>query len=162
MKQEHPLDGERSTFRRWMERAIYSLMIGLVTLALIVLASILWTAYFNQPPITVKSLDPPDLGTLCPGEGLLIHNRVEINSPIIGFYFVNVMDRTESRGYPNTQKTWVDNLYPHDTVFDQSLVWIVPELEPGRYTRVFAARNSSGNQKTIFTQNDFTIGDDCE
>lgn len=137
----------------------YAFMIALFVLTLLVVTTIIWGSYFNLPPLTMKSLDPPDLGVLYPGEKYEMHFHIHINEPIITFYYVNTMNADLSAGFPGTQKAFTDNIYPKPATFDLTLPWTVPDLPPGRYRRVFAGRNTNGSQKVLFIFNSFTIGE---
>ena len=148
--------------RRWVERLIYALTVSIMTIALLVAFGTVWEAYFNAPPVTIASLDPADLGFLCPGDTLVINNDVTIKDNIIIHYFVSVMDKDGYSNMPGAQRAYTDFLHPYPAHFAHHLPWTVPELEPGEYLRVFAVRKVSGNQDTVFTSTKFSIGDNCQ
>jgi len=47
---------------------LYSVVAGLVTLGLILLMAVVNRTYFNDPPLTIASIEPYNLGALCPGQ----------------------------------------------------------------------------------------------
>lgn len=152
---------ETKPLRLWTERIIYALMIAGVTISMLVATTAVWAAYFNSPPLAIKSLDTPALGMLCPGAKRDIHNEVEIRDNIIVHYFVSVLDEQGHYNMIGTQRAYTDFLHPHPATFVHLLPWSVPDLPPGRYLRVFAVRKVSGNEDTIFSQASFEIGEDC-
>jgi hypothetical protein len=152
---------EVKAIRIWGERVIYALMIAGMTISMLMATAAIWEAYFNNPPLAVTSLDEPDLGVLCPGDTMNIHNKVEIRDNIIVHYFVSVMDKEGRVNIVGTQRAFTDFLHPNPTTFQHELPWTVPTLPPGDYLRVFAVRKVSGNEDTIFSMAHFKIGEAC-
>jgi hypothetical protein len=146
----------------WVRRATYIAMISLSTVGAMVTFALLWGSYFNAPPIRVENLNEKHLGTLCPGQVLMIENNVWIEDEIIVHYFISSMDPEGRFNYPGKQRAYTDYLHPRPSSFNQRLEWIVPDLPPGEYLRVFAVRKVSGNQDTVFVENLYRIGKDCK
>lgn len=147
--------------RVWVERTVYAFMIALIVIACLILTSVVYRAYFNDPPITLTALDPLDLGEVCPGDEVPINNWVIINKPIIVVYFISTMDIRGDQNYVGTQKAYTDMLHPHATEFKQIIPWQVPDLPPAKYLRVVAARNVTDNEDTVFIQASYSIRADC-
>lgn len=145
--------------RFWSMLVIQSVIVAIVVLALSTLTIVILRVYFNNPPIQITSLDPPYLGVLCPGDEVYIHNHVHVNEPILMFYYVSTLDVTGSSNVPGTQRAFTDYLHPRIAEFDQVLPWTVPNIEPGRYRRVFASRNVERNQRTIFIEATYEVGE---
>lgn len=137
------------------------LSMGLVVALLMLIGSTLWRVWFNDPPIRLMSLEPVNLGQLCPGQDAPLHVHVVISEPIILHYFASVLDAEGKRNIIGTPRAWTDNLHPRPATFDESFPWIVPQLLPGRYRRVMAARNVSGNQNTVFIERFFEVPVGC-
>jgi hypothetical protein len=152
---------ETTLMRVWAERIIYALLIGAVTLSLFIAFTSVWRAYFNRPPITLTSLDPAHLGSLCPGDELSIRNDVRIEDDIIVFYYVSTMDINADFNYPGTQRAYVDLLHPHPAHFEHELLWTVPNLPAGHYSRVFGVRNVGANQDVVFVTATYEISEGC-
>jgi len=135
---------------------------ALLTVGLIVLATIVFDTFFNNPPLTITSLDPDPLGVFCAGEQVPINNEIAITRSIVMFYYVSTLDQQTHANLIGTQRAWTDILHPIPAKFVQQLLWTVPDLPPGKYTRVFAARNVEGIQKTAFIVRDFEIIEGCQ
>lgn len=146
---------------KWLERLIYALLIGSVTIGLLMALRVVLDAFFNAPPLTLTSLDPADLGVLCPGDAMNIHNEVEIHDDIIVFYYVSTMDAAANSNVLGTQRAFVDQLHPHPARFMQTLPWTVPDLPPGNYTRVFGVRNVGSTQDVVFIVAEYEIKAGC-
>ena len=146
----------------WLRPAAYIMMISVSTVGALVSFALVWNLYFNAPPIEVQNLNEKHLGVLCPGQVLTIENNVHVNDDIIVHYFISTMDKGGNFNYPGKQRAYTDYLHPHASTFNQRLEWIVPDLPPGEYLRVFAVRKVSGNQDTVFVENLYTIGEDCK
>lgn len=141
---------------------VYGFMAALLTMGLAILTSMFWAVYFNEPPITITSLDPPNLGALCPGDEIYVHNKMKIKDRIIVFYYLTTMDVTGSYNMFGTQKAFTDLLHPRASEFEQWFTWTVPDLEPGRYRRVMGARDITRNQKTVFVEATYEIAEGCK
>lgn len=143
----------------WRSRIIFAILVSLCFIALLMATGVVWRTFFNDPPIAIRSLNPAHLGTLCPGDETIITNQVTIHDDVIVHYFVSVMDAETKANVPGMQLAYTDYLHPIPARIFQELVWEVPELPPGDYTRVFAARKVSGNEDTVFLIHHFTIGE---
>ena len=140
---------------------VYALMSGMVTLALVGLTGAIRYAYFNDPPIELVSRDPANLGMLCPGDELYAHTKVSIHKKIIVIFYMSTLDVTGSHNMIGTQSAFTDLLHPRPSTFEQALPWTVPDIPPGRYRRVIAARNVARNENTVFVEAIYEIGEDC-
>jgi len=135
---------------------------ALLTVGLIVLVTIVYDTWFNNPPLAVTSLDPDPLGIFCAGEQVPINNEIAIDRAIVMFYYVSTLDRQTHANLIGTQRAFTDILHPAPAKFVQQLPWTVPDLPPGEYTRVFAVRNVEGTQRTAFIVRDFEITEGCQ
>lgn len=148
---------------KWWKRFAYLLMSGMVTVALAVLLAVIFQTWFNDPPIRVQVLDKPLDHALCPGEILTVHNRIEVDGPVLLFSYFSVMDETENHNINGTQvSNGSPRTHPRQSDFTQTLLWTVPELSPGNYVRVLAFRGTDGRENSIFATYPFSIGVDCK
>lgn len=145
--------------KSWFQRVVFAFLIALCTLGVIIITSLIWNEYFNEPPVEVISLDAENLGVLTPGQELTINNDITITKESAVHYLVSVMDEGANFNYPNTQDAYLNYLHPKPSRFKQVLPWTVPDLPPGKYTRVFAIRNIVGDQDTVFVKTQFSIGE---
>ena len=142
---------------------LYSVVAGLVTLGLILLMAVVNRTYFNDPPLTIASIEPYNLGALCPGQETTISLQVTVNRPIIMHYYISVMDAKGTQNIIGSPRVFTDMLHPHPAIFIAALPWTVPiDLPAGQYRRVVAARNAAGNQNTVFVERFFKVdGNGC-
>lgn len=145
----------------WKRRFAYAGITALLTIALLVTTTLVWRAFFSDPPIRITGLEPLVLGVLCPGQELPIRAQVAINDSIIMHYYVSVMDSKGEKNIVGAQRAFTDMLHPRAATFNAVLPWTVPSLPAGRYRRVLAARNVAGSQKTVFVERFFEIGSAC-
>jgi hypothetical protein len=155
----YPIETTRR--RVWMERVLYALMIGIVTISLLVATAAIFRVYFNQPPVHIESLDTPPSVPVCPGMPLHIHNRVMIDRPTVLFVYVSVMDETTSYNMPGTSESLGPRPHPQPSAFEQEIPWTVPALKPGRYNRTFAIRGHDTDEDPLFLHLPFTVAKDC-
>lgn len=151
-----------TTAESWKRRISYASITALLTVTALVVFVLVWRAFFSDPPIRIHSLEPVNLGVLCPGQELPIRVHVTISEPIIMHYYVSVLDAKGEKNIVGAQRAWTDMLHPRAGSFDAVFPWMVPlSLTPGHYTRVMAARNVVGSQKTIFVERLFDVGTTC-
>lgn len=148
-------------FTTWPRFVMQAVVIGLVTMALLLLMMTVYYAFFNVPPVRIVSLDPPDLGELCPGQQLTIHNHVLVEDSITLIYYTGTMDTGENFNYPGTQTTFSGFMHPHASNFQQEIPWVVPDLPPGEYMREFGVRGTRGDQSAVYVGSTYRIGADC-
>lgn len=151
------------TWRAVLRALGAAFLTGLATLGVVIVAAMINLLYFNNPPVVVTQLDKPLTHTICPGEVLSVHNQLEVDGPVLLYSYFSVMD--ENANY-NINDTQVSNgpprPHPHASSFTQTLLWTVPDLPPGRYTRVLAFRGTDGRENSIFSLYNFEIGPDCK
>jgi hypothetical protein len=130
-------------------------------LTLIVAMALVWRAFFNDPPVHVESMDKPFAEPICPGDIFLLNNRVTVDRPVVLFFYLSVMDENAQQNINNTQVSFPGRTHPHPSAFHQLLPWTVPDLPPGKYTRVLAIRGTDGRENPIFLLAKFEIGAEC-
>lgn len=155
----HPV--ERSLWKVWFERLFFAFMIAFSTISLLLLTSIIYRNYYNYPPIEIKTLNPSHLGTICPNDALTISNHIRVNDDVILTLYVSTIDNKNRYNIIGTQYVYTGILYPLESTFIHNIPWTVPKLEPGSYTRVFAVRDISRNDDSIFITSTYNIGEDC-
>lgn len=143
--------------RFWSTVVIQALLIALVLFAISWLFYAVNRASRVEPPLEIKALDSLYLGQLCPGSSLDINNVVTVKEPGVLVYYVSVMDANETFNYPGTQTILSGFTHPKPSMFRQSIPWVVPNLEDGLYTRIFASRGADGVQKAVFVKSHFRI-----
>lgn len=148
-----------STLRQWLLQGI---VYGVVGTALLILASVLWLTFGNSAPVQMFSLQTSFLGILCPGQELPVVNLVDVEGRTIVFYDISTMDEGGIQNYPNTQWRYWGYPHPVRAVFEQSLPWEAPDLPPGRYSRVIAARGTDGREKPSMVVAIYEIGGNCK
>lgn len=115
-------------------------------------------AYGGRPPVAVTSLDPKDLGEVCPGDLIPFHNQVYIEEVTIALYDLSTMDTTRTYNILGTQRRYQGLPHPvEDITFTQTVPWHVPFIDPGRYARIFAARGHQTDEKPGYVWSYFTI-----
>lgn len=139
----------------------YAVLIGLVTLGLAIAAAVINLVYFNDPPVVVSNIDGPYTKSFCPGDEVIVHKRIETDQPLQLFSYFDVMDEAMQEHYIGAQKSNGPLPYPSAGVYHGRFLWVVPDLPPGRYSRVFTVRGTDGRENSIFTNVLFEIGRDC-
>lgn len=147
-------------WKHWRGMLVNSLLFFIVTFSLLVLIAA--TGWFSRPPFKIQNQDPTHLGVLCPGDLVPLRNRVTIYEPVINSYGISVLDRNGLYNLLGTQKLYLGYQHPRPGEFDQLFVWEVPELEPGEYRRTFSVRGVDTDEDTVFIENTFSIGKDCQ
>lgn len=138
-----------------------TLAVGIVVVAMLIFATSIYQVFGRQAPIQMRSLDPPDLGSLCPGIPFVASVQVKVTDLAIVTYSISVMNKTMDRHLIGTQQTFVRLPYPMTGVFFQSFPWDVPNLPPGTYARVLAGIGTNGYDKPEEIINKFSIRKDC-
>lgn len=133
-----------------------------VLIAVSLVFGALGISFFDQPPVSVQSVESSHLGSFCPGDKLLIRNKVTIDKPVIALYYISVLDKDAIFNIVDTQIVHSGFQHPVAGTFDQYIPWQIPELESGVYTRGFAARGTDGTEETVFITNTFTIPTTCK
>jgi hypothetical protein len=148
----------------WRRRMSYAAMSALVTIALLVVAVLIQRAFFNAPPVHVVTLDPADLGVLCPGQAVSLTNRVTVDMPVVLFFYLSTMDETETFNMLDTQTSFPGRPHPHAGTFTQMLPWTVPDLPPGNYARTLAVRGTDGDENPVMITAKYEIAsrEDCK
>lgn len=142
------------------KRFAYIVVSSTVTVLLLCALAIVWRIYFNDPPLSIASLDESPSYSLCPGMDYPAHSHVVISSPTLLYSYFSVMQDGK-----NISRTQVSNgIYLHPEAADiiQVLPWKVPDLPPGDYTRVLAYRGTDGRENSLFLTMDFSIGEFCQ
>lgn len=152
---------EKGQKRVWLERIFYAIMIAVLTISLLVAAVPVYRAYFNDPPVHVVSLDKSPTSPVCPGAAMDIHSRVTVDSPTLLLLYVSVMDEGQNFNIPDTAQYVGPRLHPHKATFTQYVAWTVPELAPGKYSRVFGVRGHDGDETPVFLLLPFEVAKDC-
>jgi hypothetical protein len=148
-------------WRYWRHLVINSLLFVVVLIAVILAIRVIGEPYFDNPPVVVVSANAQHLGEVCPGEAHEIHNIVTIEDPVIAIYYISVMGEFGIHNIIGTQQLYPGFPHPVAGMFHQYFPWVVPNLPPGNYTRVFAARGTDTEEKTVFISTKFTIGEHC-
>lgn len=150
--------------RFWFNLLIQASVIGVVVILLAFIVGAVLRATGGQPPVNMTSLEPRDLGPLCPGDLVIINNHVEILAPTVLVYYISVLDETETYNIPGTQVVLSGYQHPKAASFEQHIPWVVPELPPGEWVRAFAARGTDGEEKAVHVLTMFEIpkGDVCD
>lgn len=144
----------------WRNLLLQGLAVSIILFLLIVLAAALNNQYGKFPPVHVTSLDPLDLGELCTGESIPIHNLITIDLPTVVTYDWSTMDEARHFNFLGTSYRYPGLPHPvPEVTFRQEMPWSVPDLPPGRYARVFSARGHDSDEKPAFTWNFYTIKD---
>lgn len=151
----------RSYLTRFSVFLAQALAVGFIVISMLILITVLYNLYGNRPPIRIISLDPVNLGDLCPGDLYPIHNHIEIQSVAFIVYHTTVMDEDQVKNIADTQTATKDYIHPKIAQYEQNLPWIVPDIPPGKYTRVFAALGTNGNNKPEIVSSEFSIPDTC-
>lgn len=146
----------------WLNRIAYALMISLFTLSLLVSASLVFYAFFNNPPVHVQSLDEPYTKPLCPGESYVLNNRVTVDKPVVLFFYLSVMDEKGQQNINDTQISFPGRTHPRPATFHQLLPWTVPNIPPGKYIRTLGVRGTDGREDPLFIEANFEIGENCK
>lgn len=145
----------------WGKRALYAVLTSAITLVLIIVATFVWQAFFSDPPVHIETVDSPYPFALCPGQKLVIHNRVTVDKPVVLFFYVSVMDKDAVQNINDTQVSFPGRIHPQAATFDQFLPWTVPSLPPGNYMRALAVRGTDGDEKPVILLMPFAVGDKC-
>ena len=141
----------------------YAFMIGLVTLGLLILVAVINRVYFNEPAIKVVPLGGDRLPSpVCPGQELEVRSHITVKKPMSIFSYFSVMDEGMNFNYAETQVPNQPRPHPHPATFNQKLLWRVPDLPPGKYSRVLWYRGTDTSEDSIYTWTYFEIGEDCE
>jgi hypothetical protein len=151
------IDGQ--TLGRRISNAI---PIALLTVTFFVAFALVWQAFFSDPPVHVVSLDPKDLGVLCPGESKHLTNRITIDKPIVLFFYLSTLDETGIQNINDTQTSFPGRNHPRPGTFTQMLPWTVPHLPPGKYVRSLGIRGTDGDENPIFVESVYEIGANCK
>lgn len=144
------------------KRVAYTIVSSAITVLLGVLIAVTWRFFFNDPPITIETLDIPPVYALCPGVDYPAHNEVTVSRPVMLYSYFSVMDARGNHNINGTQVTNGPRLHPHPATFIQMLPWEVPELPPGDYMRVLAFRGTDGRENSLFLTMPFSIGKNCK
>ena len=144
----------------WVKSVLYALLIALLTLSLLVALSIVWRAYFSNPPLKITSLDSQPKYALCPGDDWPISIHVRIDAPSIFFSYINVMDKDSRYNIPETYIPLGADPHPHKGDFFNYIPWTVPNIPAGDYTRVLSIRSSMDDKNPIFVVTPFQVGGD--
>lgn len=145
----------------WRNTILNAVIFTLVGILFIIILGIVGEPYFKRAPVIVMSLEPRQLGRMCPGEVRLIHNQVTVENPAIAIYYISVMDKERLENVLGTQITINGVQHPIPGVLEHYIEWTVPDLPPGVYTRSFAARGTDGTQLTVFAYNYFVVPTEC-
>lgn len=141
----------------WRNVVIQATAVVALLIAVILLITSLNQVYGRNPPIQVQNHDPKDLGELCPGDPYPVHNLVTIDSPVVVFYYLSTMEPDGLANIVGTQIPFPGFPHPRPGTFEQAIDWVVPDLPPGRYLRVFAIRGTDGDEKPVHVENSYTI-----
>jgi hypothetical protein len=146
----------------WGKRLLYASATAVFTVTLIFVTFLVFQVFYSDPPVHVVSLDPPDLGVLCPGESAHLTNRVTIDKPIVLFFYLSTLDKTGVQNINDTQTTFPGRNHPRPGTFTQMLPWTVPHLPPGKYIRSLGVRGTDGDESPLFISSVYEIGADCK
>lgn len=148
-------------WKYWRNILANAILISTLGVSLIILIALAGEDFWDKPPVSISRIDPEDLGVVCPGQFLPVSNFVKIEDPVIVIYYIGVMDSTGTYNIIGNQETFPGYQHPITGVFRQTFPWRVPDLEPGIYTRSFAARGTDTSEKTVFITSTLTIGYNC-
>lgn len=144
----------------WRRRLLYASLTGATTVVFIVIMSLVWRAFLSDPPFYFSNTDPDYTEPLCPGEQLVINNRVVVDRPVVLFFYLSVMDKSASRNINDTQVSFPGRIHPHSATFHQLLPWTVPDLEPGEYILAIAGRGTDGDENPVIVLKKFSIAEE--
>lgn len=146
------------TIRNWVLQAVFA---AIAVSAFLLLITVIYRGYFNIPPVLVTRLNNADLGDICPGDYYPIEDRIQVERPIVLLLYISVLDQNATHSYNDTQTSFPGRPHPKPSVFVQSLPWTVPDLLPGKYTRVLAIRGTNGAEDPIFIESTFEVPEGC-
>jgi hypothetical protein len=148
---------DRATIGKWISLAS---LIAFIVTTFIVAVAIVYRAFFSDPPVHVVSLNPSDLGILCPGESQHLTNRITIDKPIVLFFYLSTLDESGTYNINDTQTSFPGRNHPREGTFTQMLPWTVPHLPPGKYVRSLGVRGTDGRENPLFLEAVYEIGDE--
>lgn len=140
---------------------VYGVLVIILGIGTILFVRSAFARYIDNPPVNVVSLDPVYLGETCPGDNLDVHNRVEIENPVIAIYYIGVMDQNTIYNILHTQMIYNGFQHPVPGIFTHTLPYNTPDIPAGNYIRAFAARGTNTEEKTVFITSTFTILASC-
>jgi hypothetical protein len=141
---------------------LQGIVITAILIGVLLLLVTINRVYGDYPPVSVVSLDPRNLGEVCPGDEIPFHNQIKIDSPTVVLYDLSTMDVDRVYNYFGTGTRYGGLNHPEAPVtFKQTIEWTVPYLPPGKYARVFSARGHETEEKPVFAWSYYTIGEKC-
>lgn len=152
---------QRQTWRHTVSSwAVQAAATAVVLVALLVLLTVWFRTFAHFAPVKFLSQEGQDLGPLCPGQGVLIHNRTTVEGGEIVIWSVSTM-------YPDGLTTLLGSTgssgvlnQPVDGTYDQLIPWTVPDAPDGDWWRVVSARGLDPTRKPVMITATFEIRKD--
>jgi hypothetical protein len=136
-------------------------MTGLATVCILVAFAAVVQLWTRQAPVHIVDMNGEFDHAICPGSEFEMRHDVTVDRPVLLFFYSSVMDEGENYNMPDSQVGYGARPHPRPATFNQRITWVVPELPPGKYVRVFAARGTDGDEDAVFVSKKFEIGDNC-
>lgn len=143
---------------RWL------LLISVISTLLLCMGIFARFVLWPEPPqlaIRIAEVESGIAGPVCPGQKIRIVSRLTVLHPMILELAFSVMDVEAVRNVGGTQIEYLPRPQPNVGAFDQTTIWIVPELEPGEYARVMSFQSHNSESQPVFLIVKFTIKGGC-
>lgn len=145
----------------WSNRLLAAFLTGLFTLLFVIAAFFVLGPLFDHPPVSTRFVSEPN-EEVCVGEVYDMVLEIKTTKTVIVFiYLSNQLPDGSHIIHPEQQPIMV---IPHEgsSLFDQPIIWVVPDLPPGEYTRVLGVRGHDTDEDPLISSQKFVIAEDCD